>query len=164
MNRRYLILAGILATLVLAFLFLFGAGGNGANVYSAYDEEGVNRYFKTPQSAALRAGELIAEEDFARLGEYYDVGRQDLMRRDVESGIFFQVPGESTGHRPPFEAGYTFKEILGTEYPDIFEVVVAKPAPDGNGELMQFFYVKRYPQGYRFLIGKPRVEVSDGFE
>ena len=158
------LLVGIAALLVLV-VFLFSGTGvqTGNELFHSGERDGTHRYFKTPHAAAVVAGELVRTQSWGKLAEYYDFSGTDLSPQDLAESVYFLIPQGLGGHTPPFETGYQFREILGTEFPDVFEVVVGHTDESGVDH-MQFFYMRRYPEGYRLLLERPSDEDEDPFE
>lgn len=122
------------------------------------------RFFKTPQVAVEKVGALVEDGDWDLLSQFYDLPKDADTAEALTSLRYFTEPDPLTGHRPPFDEGFRFKDILRTEYEGVFEVVVSRVDPATGQETLQFFYVKRYPEGYRILTARPSEDVDDGFQ
>lgn len=165
----------ILILVLVGGPFVFMVMGN--LMVSRYEAEvrpedlpGIHSYFKTPQAAVISIEEMVEKKDWGRLSQFYDLTRSELDRATLESGAFFESIPSGQTHAPPFAPGYHFSEILGTEFSDVYEVVVTRQTLEaGSGSAiarsdLQFFYLKRYPEGYQILPARPTAEGEDRFQ
>lgn len=141
----------------------FGPGREGAWL-RPYDGAIPKSYFKTPQTATETTGALVAAQNWERLAQFYDIPNTSAEAAGLKSGDYFRTRSPGERQARPFDAGYVFREILGTEYEDVFEIVVVRRGTENALDQMQFFYLKRYPEGYRILPGRPQDEAVDAFQ
>ena len=126
------------------------------------------RGFKTPQEAVEVSAELIKEEKWAELAEYYDLSGTKVDREELKSGRFFVREGNSPRpdpagawkYRQPFAPGMKFDHVEGTDYADVVKVVVSREIDQGGGmkqRMMDSFMMQKTSWGgYRLLPRTPR--------
>jgi hypothetical protein len=153
----------LVTTIVGIYLFRGFDPDEGGAFFRPYEPTPVTRYFKTPQTACKTIVRLVEEEDWAALAQFYDLEGSQLPLRALRSGEFFKGTEPAFEQRRPFDPRYSFKEVIRTEYEDVYEVVVTKSASRQQTSDLQFFYLKRYAEGYRLLPKKPTKLRSDTF-
>ena len=155
--KRLLIVAGAIALLALTVLS-FLPGFNPGMV--DYEDEsagaiGPLSYFKTPQTAVLTTSRLLEERDWKKLAQFYDQKDSSVDYQTLLDGSYFRIDSKNRSLIRPFPPGYHYLKILGTEFEDVYEIVVVEAADKEQHEAPGFFYLKRYPEGYRILTDRP---------
>ena len=153
-------LVGLVALTVLSFLpgFLLDQ--------RSYEDEstgtpGPLSYFKTPQTAISTISRLLEERDWKKLSQFYDQRDNSVDYQTLLEGSYFRIDSENRALVRPFPPEYQYLEIIGTEFEDVYEVVVGKMTEDNERGALQFFYLKHYPEGYRILPNRPSHATPD---
>lgn len=161
--KRLLIVVGLAALLALTVLsFLPGFLPD----QRSYEDEsfgtvGSISYFKTPQTAVSTISKLLEERDWKKLSQFYDQKDKSTDYQTLLEGSYFRIDSENQALVRPFPSEYQYLEIIGTEFEDVYEVVVGKMTEDNERGALQFFYLKRYPEGYRILPNRPSHATPD---
>lgn len=155
--KRILIVAGLIALFALTALSFLPGFNPGLEDYE--DESagaiGPLSYFKTPQTAVLTTSRLLEERDWKKLAQFYDQRDSSIDYQTLADGSYFRIDSKTRSLIRPFPPEYRYLEILGTEFEDVYEIVVGKTEADDQHDALQFFYLKRYPEGYRILANRP---------
>lgn len=150
--KRFLIisaLALLLGVTVLSFLPGYGPTGPDYSDESA-GVTGPLSYFKTPESAIMTLSQLMGDENWQKLSEFYEQGQGAPDYQSLLDGSHFRTQSPDRTQVRPFAPEYRWLETRMTDHEDIYEVIVGTNSFDGPGALA-VVYLKRYPRGYRIL-------------
>jgi hypothetical protein len=120
------------------------------------------RYFSSPREAVSRINELLRDQDWKTLSDYYDLSGSSVDRRELESGRFFirterpekADPAGFWRYRHPFPPGFVFHHEQSTDDPNLIVVVVGIEINQGGGmrqRAFSEFKIKKSPNGYQIL-------------
>lgn len=155
--KRILIVFGLVAFVALTALsFLPGFGPDPLD----YEDESTGNigplsYFKTPQSAVQTTSGLLQDRNWKKLSQFFDQKDSDTRYEDLADGSYYRIDSQDRSLVRPFAPEYDYLEIIGTEHEDVYEVVVGKVTEADGPAASRFFYLKRYPEGYRILTQRP---------
>lgn len=154
--KRLLIIAGLIllfGVTILSFLPGYGPAENDYRDESA-DVIGPLSYFKTPQSAVTLISQLLVEENWQKLSQFYEQGMAAPRRTTLQDGSHFQLQSPDLTRIRPFAPDYVWLETRVDADEDIYEIVVGTNGTEGPVAL-KHLYLKRYPSGYRIVAQRP---------
>lgn len=144
----------------------FGPEGEGA-LFSEQRIRLAESYFRTPEAAVKVIDRLVLDNEWIKLGQYYDLESLGITEDVMTDGSFFGFEtlenGSSEGTLAtsphiPFKPGYRFLQVRKLDAADIYKVtVVLDPSPGDDHEERDLasFHLKRFPEGYRLVSPPP---------
>jgi len=132
------------------------------NVNNKQDSSESN-YFSSPAEAIPIITELLKNEDFKVLAQYYDLSNSEIELSELESGDFFihkdrpefTHPGGFWRYKHPFAPGFTFSRVEAAAKDAVYVVEVSISIDQGSGSPNQigldYFYMVKSKKGWRIL-------------
>ncbi len=132
------------------------------------------KFFSSPQEAIAIISELLRENDYKSLTDYYDLKGSEIKRSDLESGDFFirkkrpeiSHPSEIWRYKHPFAPGYQYASMRPAAKKNVFIIEVNISIDQGEGSPAQksfsFFYMKISNKGWQILPDVVKGEITSG--
>ena len=121
-----------------------------------------NLYFLSVQEAVSRIGNLLRDNEWKTLSEYYDLTGSPLERATLQSGVFFMRteapaapdPAGLWRYRHPFAPGFIYFSDQPSSEPNVLTVVVVREIDQGGGpkqRVLGEFKMRKSARGFQIL-------------
>jgi hypothetical protein len=120
-------------------------------------------YFTSPAAAIPIITDLLKQQNFKILAQYYDLSNSEIKLAEMESGDFFirrerpeiAHPAGFWRYKHPFAPGFTFNSIHATDKKAVFMVEVSCSIDQGSDSPQQiglsYFYMVKSDKGWKIL-------------
>jgi len=154
---------GVIYSLILA-IFLVGG-------YLMIDEVQKQSYFSSPEEAIPLISQMLINEEFKSLANYYDLSQSEIKQVELESGEFFirktrpeiAHPAGFWRYKHPFAPGFEYNNISAGPGQDIYLIRVKISIDQGTGSPKQVgydsFHMIKSTRGWQILPDQVKTEV-----
>ena len=127
------------------------------------EQASMSKHFSSPEEAVPRIAELLRQEDFRTLANYYDLSNSDTKLADLQSGEFFvrterpevSHPTEFWRYKHPFSPGFEYAGMRSGNRENIYTITVRAAIDQGAGSPTQKgyseFYMIKSANGWQVL-------------